>query len=284
MIESVGPALLLSLFAGLSTGIGSAIAYLIKKPKLGYLAFALGLSAGVMLYVSFVELLGESMAVLGDAWAVVLFFVGMGVIAVIDALVPEIENPHHLKTLQSLEADKTVTPPPVVEGTTDTPTGTTTDAKETDVPKSNAAGADGTLMRTGVLTALVITIHNFPEGLATFGIALGDLSLGAVIAFAIAVHNIPEGLSVSIPIYYATGDKKKAFTYSFLSGVAEPVGALLGLALLYPFLSDAVIGGLFFCSGSSPASWSTSRWTRSCRPRTSTGRATPCSRDSWPAC
>ena len=103
---------------------------------------------------------------------------------------------------------------------------------------------DPVLMRAGLFTALAIGIHNFPEGLATFGAALSDVKLGAMIALAIAIHNIPEGISVSVPIFYATGDKKKAFIYSFLSGVAEPIGAAMGFLILLPFLSEVVIVSL----------------------------------------
>ncbi len=232
-MESFWFALLLSTFAGLSTGIGSLMAYLIKKPKLSYLAFGLGLSAGVMLYVSFVELLDHSFEVLGEGWGLVLFFIGIGVIALIDALVPEVENPHHLKSTADLEKEAEEESVGSIGGN--------------GVSQEDAAQnpSHDSLMRTGILTALVIAIHNFPEGLATFGIALGDLNLGFVIAFAIAVHNIPEGLSVSFPIYYATGDKRKAFLYSFFSGVAEPIGAIIGFLILLPILSETVIGGLF---------------------------------------
>jgi len=91
---------------------------------------------------------------------------------------------------------------------------------------------NGKLLRMGLFTALAIGIHNFPEGLATFLAALQDPSLGVAIAVAIALHNIPEGISVSVPIYYATGDRKKAFTYSLLSGLAEPVGAGVAYVVL----------------------------------------------------
>ncbi len=94
-------------------------------------------------------------------------------------------------------------------------------------------------------TAIAIAIHNFPEGLATFVSALKDVKLGMAIAVAIAIHNIPEGVAVSIPIYYATGNRKKAFLYSFLSGLAEPVGALIGYAIVFSFFGDVVFGILF---------------------------------------
>ncbi|OJT71610.1 zinc transporter ZupT, partial [Clostridioides difficile] len=92
------------------------------------------------------------------------------------------------------------------------------------------------LLRTGIFTAMAIAIHNFPEGLATFISALDDVTIAIPIAIAIAIHNIPEGISVSVPVYYATGDKKKAFYYSFLSGMSEPLGAIIGYVLLRNFL------------------------------------------------
>ena len=206
----VGFALLLTVFAGLSTGIGSSIAYFIRKPKLSYLSFFLGFSAGVMLYVSFMELLPGALERLGAVFSIVAFFIGIAFIGVIDFFVPKEENPHHFSAVVDVRQLR----------------------------------GDSSLMRLGILTALAIGIHNFPEGLATFGTALIDLKIGAVIAFAIAIHNIPEGIAVSIPIYYSTGDKKKAFTYSFLSGIAEPVGAVVGFLVLLPFLSDELLASL----------------------------------------
>ncbi len=211
MNENVGLALLLTLIAGLSTGIGSAIAYFIKKPKIVYLSFALGLSAGVMIYISFMEMLPAAISDLaevsgelwGEIWALLAFFVGIGVIALIDLLVPEQENPHEFAGI-------------------DEPT---------------AQPDSGKLMRTGLMTALAIGIHNFPEGLATFAATLGDVKLGVFIAIAIAIHNIPEGIAVSVPIFFATRNKNKAFLYSFLSGLSEPVGAIIGYLILMPFFS-----------------------------------------------
>ena len=214
--ENVGIALALTLVAGLSTGIGSAIAYFIRRPKIVYLSFSLGLSAGVMIYVSFVELLPGAIETVGEWLGVLFFFIGIGLIAVVDLLVPEPENPHNYGGL--------------------------------DEPASPDAGHH--LMRTGVMTALAIGIHNFPEGLATFASALSDVRLGVFIAIAIAIHNIPEGIAVSVPIYYATSNKNKAFFYSFLSGVSEPAGALLGFLVLMPFLTPVVLAGtLAFVAG-----------------------------------
>ncbi len=214
----------LTLFAGLSTGIGSAMAFFTGRTNKRFLSGALGFSAGVMIYLSFAEILVKSTAALSKvygptvgAWAAVAgFFGGMIFIAVIDRLVPEAGNPHEAHAIESMQ---------------------------------DGPAQDEALMRMGVFTALAIGIHNFPEGLATFASALMDPSLGVAIAIAIAIHNIPEGISVSVPIYFATGSKKKAFWYSFLSGLSEPVGALVGYFVLQAFFSDAVFGYIFSAVG-----------------------------------
>jgi zinc transporter, ZIP family len=203
-------AFLLTLLAGLSTGIGSLIAYFIKKPKTIYLSFSLGFSAGVMIYVSFVELLPRAVITVGQFTSVIAFFIGILLIALIDMMIPESRNPHHFK----------------------------------EMPDVLTLKVDKALLRTGLFTALAIAIHNFPEGMATFGTTLSDARLGIVIALAIAIHNIPEGISVSVPLFYATGDRKKAFRYSFLAGLAEPAGAVIGFVILLPFLSPALLSSL----------------------------------------
>ena len=217
-------ALGLTLFAGLSTGIGSALAFFSKKTNETFLSIALGFSAGVMIYVSMIEIFGkarDSLTVFygsdskGYLITTIAFFGGIALIALIDKFVPEAENPHELHDASELSEE----------------------AKEESKNKA--------LLRMGLFSALAIAIHNFPEGLATFIGALQDPTLGISIAVAIAIHNIPEGISVSVPVYYATGDKKKAFMYSFLSGLAEPVGALIGYFLLRSFLSDAMFGLVF---------------------------------------
>jgi ZIP family zinc transporter len=210
----------LTLFAGLSTGIGSAIAFFTKQTNTKFLSIALGFSAGVMIYVSFVEIFFKAKESLIDAigyypgsWLTVgSFFAGIALIAIIDRLIPSAENPHEIKLIEDAEKGS----------------------------KKNKR-----LMRMGVFTALAIAIHNFPEGLATFIASLEDPGLGVAIAVAIAIHNIPEGIAVSVPILYATGNKRKAFTLSFLSGLAEPVGALVGYFILLPFLTELTFGILF---------------------------------------
>lgn len=218
----------LTLFAGLATGIGSALAFFARTTNTKFLSVALGFSAGVMLYVSFVEIffkakdaLIESYGLTTGTWATVgAFFGGIALIGLIDKFVPNYENPHEMHSIEEMD-----------QGLENLP--------------DNEAHDFGKLRRMGVFTALAIGIHNFPEGLATFTAALTDPNLGIAIAVAIAIHNIPEGIAVSVPIYYATGSRLKAFKLSFLSGVSEPVGALFGYLILMPFFSPAVFGLLF---------------------------------------
>ena len=220
--ETILFALGLTVFAGLSTGIGSALAFFSKKTNESFLSLALGFSAGVMIYVSMIEIFPKARVSLethygdvskGYLITTLAFFGGIALIALIDKLVPNHENPHEIHD------------------------GVEMVQSEDDKKKS--------LMRMGLFSALAIGIHNFPEGLATFMAAIQDPTLGVSIAVAIAIHNIPEGISVSVPVYYATGSKKKAFLFSFLSGLAEPVGALIGFFLLRNFLSDGLFGMVF---------------------------------------
>ena len=204
MSQQVFVPFLLTLFAGISTGIGSAIAFFAKRTNTSFLSLSLGFSAGVMIYVSFVELFTSSVQTLvemhgkseGTFYATLSFFGGIVLILLIDKLIPRYENPHEMH-------------------------------------------------RVGMVTALVLAIHNFPEGMVTFLAALKDVNIAIPIAIAIAIHNIPEGISVSVPVFYATGNRKKAFWFSFLSGLAEPVGAVIGYLVLAPFLDDNVFGIIF---------------------------------------
>jgi len=208
----------LTLFAGLSTGIGSLMALVTRKTNHRFLAGALGFSAGVMIYVSFVEIFDQSRTILSAAlgpkqgfiYTTLAFFAGMLVIGIIDKLVPSFENPHEPKNVEDISEDKTE-----------------------DIKKKR-------LLRMGLFSALAIAIHNFPEGMATFFAALDNPALGVSIAIAIAIHNIPEGIAVSVPLYF-----KKAFIYSFLSGLAEPVGAIIGYVVLRPFMNDIIFGCIF---------------------------------------
>lgn len=216
-MNNIALAFLLTLIAGLSTGIGSVIAFFARKTNTRFLSVSLGFSAGVMIYVSMVEIFQEAQhslsTALGEKMGTIItaasFFSGMFLIALIDKLIPEGENPHEVKRLE------------------------------------DAHRKDNGLKRVGIFTALAITIHNFPEGLATFVSALSSIEIAIPIVVAIAIHNIPEGIAVSVPIYQATGSRREAFLYSFLSGLSEPVGAVVGYLLLLPLMNDVTNGVIF---------------------------------------
>ncbi len=222
-------ALILTLIAGAATGIGGALVLFKKKISSNFLAGALGLSAGVMIFISLAELFPEAQAEIaatgsmkyGEALVLVAFFVGMGVITLIDFLIPEYENPHEAS-------------------------GLSLNSRTAAVGMLEQTGNEKALQRLGLMSALAIAIHNFPEGVATFIGALNDPQMGAGITFAIAIHNIPEGIAVAIPIYYATKSKGKALLYATLSGLSEVVGALLCLAVTAVFGMELTGGGAAF--------------------------------------
>jgi ZIP family zinc transporter len=242
MSSEVWIALGLTLFAGMATGVGSAIAFFASRTNYRFLSIATGFSAGVMLYVSFVEILAKGQEALQEAWGetggewanVGGFFGGIALIGIIDTLIPSAENPHEL------HAESEVAP-------LHDPDAPLPDFEK--LERQEQAGREHDpelhmhkhkLMRMGLFTALAIAIHNFPEGLATFLAALKDPGVGAAIAVALAMHNIPEGISVSVPIFYATGHRGKAFFWSVLSGLAEPVGAIVAyMGLLVFFGGDS---------------------------------------------
>jgi ZIP family zinc transporter len=206
-------AFLLTAIAGLSTGIGSLIALLAKKTNKNFLSFSLGFSAGIMLYVSFMEMMPQALSGLstvygeksGTFYLILAFFAGIILINLIDFLIPEQINPHEAHGVEEMS-----------------------DTSQ--------------LKRTGIMVAISIAIHNFPEGIATFTSALGSLDVAIPITVAIAIHNIPEGIAVAVPIYHSTGSRKKAFWYSFLSGLAEPLGALLAFFFLMKFWNPSLNG------------------------------------------
>jgi len=196
-------ALLLTTMAGLSTTFGSVIGIFYKNPGPRFMAFTLGFSSGVMIFISFVELLQTGIESVGFNLGIFSFFAGMILMFLVDKLIP-----HNYM-----------------------------EEKDCPVEPSN-------LKKASLFIALGIGIHNFPEGMATFAGTLKDIDIGIPLAVAIAVHNIPEGIAVSVPVYAATGSVKKAFYWSFLSGLSEPLGALIAGLILLPFLNDAVLGYL----------------------------------------
>ncbi len=218
MMNGIIGALILTLIAGSATGIGGALVLFKKKLSSRFLAGSLGLSAGVMIFISLAEMFPEAQGMIrelgishGETFVIIAFFVGMGIITLIDFLIPEYENPHEASEL-SIEQNGNVT----------------------------------ALHRLGIMSALAIAIHNFPEGIATFIGALNDPEMGAGITFAIAIHNIPEGIAVAIPIYYATKSKGKALLYATLSGFSEVIGALLCLAVTKAFGIELTGSGVTF--------------------------------------
>ncbi|MDE7463931.1 MAG: zinc transporter ZupT [Clostridiales bacterium] len=209
-------AFLMTVIAGLATGIGSIIAFFAKSTNKTFLSVSLGFSAGVMIYVSMMEMMTNardtltlSFGALAGGWtAIAAFFGGIALMVVIDRLIPS------------------------------------PDDNQAALPIADMTSVSG-MRRTGFMTALAIAIHNFPEGMATFVSALAGADVAVPIVVAIAIHNIPEGIAVSAPIYAATGSKKKAFILSFVSGLAEPVGALVGWLVLMPIMSDVALGIIF---------------------------------------
>lgn len=241
IMHDVWIALGLTLFAGMATGIGSIIAFAAKRTNYRFLSVSTGFSAGVMLYVSFVEIFFKGIGALTEAYGersahwvnAASFFGGMLLIGFIDNMIPSAENPHETHGEDETAPLHDPSAPPPAPGLAPRPgpaPGTGSPLPRTSAHK---------LMRMGLFTALAIGIHNFPEGLATFLAALHDPGLGVAIAVAVALHNIPEGISVSVPIFYATGNRRKAFVLSLLSGLAEPAGALIAYLLLLIFTGGA---------------------------------------------
>jgi len=203
MDQQIIKPLLLTTIAGLSTTIGSIIGLVFKKENSKFMSSVLGFTAGVMIGISFFELLPSAFEEIGFLRASTAFIAGFVFIFLIDFLIP-----HEYIGQKEKVGDKT----------------------------------DRGLLRTGLFVALGIGIHNFPEGMATFYSSMVDIKIGLAIAVAIAIHNIPEGIAVSAPVYKATGSRKKAFLWSFLSGVVEPVGALITALILFPFLDSYILG------------------------------------------
>lgn len=243
-MNGIFSALLMTLIAGSATGIGGALVLFRKKLSSNILAGSLGLSAGVMIFISLAELYPEAQAAVaamesvrhGKAWILLAFFAGMGIITFIDFLVPEYENPHEAS-------------------------GLSLDSRTPAVGVLESTGNEKALHRLGLMSAFAIAIHNFPEGIATFIGALNDPEMGIGITFAISIHNIPEGIAVAIPIYYATKSKTKALLYATISGFSELLGALLclimaaafgieltGDSIIFPMILAAVAGIMIYIS------------------------------------
>lgn len=234
----------LTTLAGLSTGIGGLVIFRKKPLNQHIVSASLGLSAGVMLYIAFVEMLGGSYIALseiygnrGNLYTVLAFFGGIFFIMIIDFLVPEAQNPHELHSVTDISYDPHLHEKP-------------TEAAKLSVVKREEVREKSKLTRVGLLSAIGIAAHNMPEGIAAFAAALADPALGISIAIAIAIHNIPEGIAIAVPLYAGTGDKKKSFLTALISGLAEPFGALIGFLILRPYISETLLAVVFaFAAG-----------------------------------
>lgn len=209
-------AFLVTLFAGLATGVGGAIVLFLKKTDMKFLSLSLSFSAGVMIYISFVEIFAKAKESLeyaygysqGLVFTTIAFFAGIVFIAVIDKLIPHHEDEHH-----------------------------------------GHGNEQQSLERTGLMSAVAIAIHNFPEGIVTFMAVMYDPALGIAIAIAIALHNIPEGIAIAAPVYYSTGSKKKAMLLSLGSGLTEPLGGLFAYLIISQFVHEGLMGITFAAVG-----------------------------------
>ncbi len=217
-------AFLVTLGAGLATAVGAAVGLFARHTNRQFLALALGFSAGVMIYVSFVEILpkaGDYIAqgvsdMTGAVTTAGAFLAGLAGMAIMYRVIPDLEHPELTNPSTKLPGEEQ----PVLV-------------------------ADRMLFTAGLGVALAVTLHNFPEGMATFFLTLDDPQVGLSVALAIAIHNIPEGIAVVVPIYYATRNRSLAFGFGVLSGLAEPLGAIIGYAVLQPFITDYVLGVVF---------------------------------------
>ncbi len=205
--------LILTLFAGMSTLVGGFITFFIKRDNLKALSIGLGFSAGVMVYISLSELMREAPIMLSEYYGEVMskalafggFFAGIIIAILIDYFIPDHIESDFLSTSQKCNQRHKI-------------------------------------RRAGLITAIAVTLHNFPEGMATFLVSTQDIMLGIPVAIAIAIHNIPEGIAIALPIFHATGKKRLAILYSFVSGISEPVGGLIGVVLLKTIMPGQTIG------------------------------------------
>ena len=211
-------AFLLTIFAGLATGLGGLFVIATKSTSQRFLSLCLAFASGVMIYISFAEVLFGALTDMEEifyhdglyhyeGWSVLIisvsFFIGIIFMAIFDKLIPNVPKKRRSKKEEVTNSNKD-------------------DFSEEDKKE---------LIRTGILSTFAVSIHNLPEGLMVFMAALMDPGMGLGIALAIAVHNIPEGIAIASPIYNATGSKSKALIYSTLSGLTEPFGAFIAWVL-----------------------------------------------------
>jgi len=284
--QNVGVAFALVIGAGASTGIGASVVFfprLVRLASRKTLASGLGFSAGVMSYVSFVEIFQKSVGGFEEAgfsdksaytYATLCFFAGVFFMTILGLVVHHLlagnehnasahgagksksdaaKVPQHISGLDNKDDHNDNAPPCCqddpgtqldrIQKMADSVQGST-DGNNDDVDEESDTEKKR-LITMSLNTAVAIALHNFPEGLATFVAALDDPSVGAVLAIAIAIHNIPEGLCVAMPVYYGTGNRWQAFMWAVFSGISEPFAALVGWAILANSFSQTLYGVLF---------------------------------------
>ncbi|MFX1315017.1 MAG: zinc transporter ZupT [Promethearchaeota archaeon] len=235
-MENLILALSLSLLAGLSTSIGSLLTFFLNRPSPKFLSFIMGFSAGVMILISFVELLQTSIETIGFLGGLLFFFVGLIIMFIIDILIShEYEFEDSIEILTNSEGHYK---PHLHYG-----------HRYRQRSHHRGVKKDINLVKTSIFLFFGVFIHNFPEGMATFIGTLTEVKLGIVLAIAIALHNIPEGIAVAVPVYASTSNKKKAFEWSFISGLSEPLGAVVTWLILFPFINDFVLNAMLGAVG-----------------------------------
>ena len=235
-MENIILAILLSLIAGLSTSIGSFIAIFMKKPNPKLISFIMGFSAGVMILISFVELLQGSIEEIGFLLGILMFFLGMIIMFIVDVVVS-----HEYEFEDSIEI--------LINNGGECKPHLHYGHRHRQRHLHRGEKKDVNLVKTSIFIFFGVFIHNFPEGMATFIGTLTEVQLGILLTIAIALHNIPEGIAVAVPIYVCTLNKKKAFKWSFISGMSEPLGAIITWLILFPFINVFVLNAMLGAVG-----------------------------------
>lgn len=211
----------ITLASGLTMGLGGMSVFLMGKENPKVIAFSIGLSAGAMLMIAFMGIMpsvGDSFVDLfGDdkrasMQPLLMFVLGLFLMIGIDRMLPSSVH-NHPNAAPEL---------PDVDGET----------------------KNGKMLRTGIAIAIAIGVHNIPEGIATFTTLLTDRSLGLMVTIAVVIHNIPIGIAIAMPIFLATGSRRRAFFAALLSGLVSPAAAFLAYIFMMPFLSAVVMSSL----------------------------------------
>ena len=202
-------ALLITLMSGLAMGVGALVVFFVKKENKRTTAFSMGFSAGAMLLVAFIALMGHSLQCVGQETSLMMFSIGLIVMALLDKMLPSHAH-NHPNSVPSLNTN-------------------------------DGESEESVMFRTGIAIAVAIALHNIPEGVAIFTSSLADRETGMLLSVAVMLHNIPIGVAIATPIYLATNNKLKAISIALLTGLISPLAALLCSVFMMPFLSDGIV-------------------------------------------